>query len=58
MFNHSQFLLKAQSIAEHCRQKCGVKFSVVFVTVRFQTVLGVFGKKVESNFAFLAKAWS
>ncbi len=41
-----------------CHQKRGVKFSVVFVTVRFWIVLNVFGAKVESNFAFSAKAWS
>jgi hypothetical protein len=38
--------------------KRGVKFSVVFVTVRFRIVLSVFSEKGESNFAFSAKARS
>jgi hypothetical protein len=45
-------------MAERCRRKRGVKFSAVFVTVRFQIVLSVFGEKAESNFAFSAKARS
>ncbi len=54
------------SITPNFRRKCEaqlcvvakVKFSVVFVTVRFRIVLSVFGKKAESNFAFSAKARS
>ncbi len=45
-------------MTERCRRKCGVKFGAVFVTVRFQIVLSVFGEKAESNFAFSAKARS
>jgi hypothetical protein len=45
-------------MAELCRQKRGVKFSVVFVTVRFLIVLSVSGEKAEPNFAFSAKALS
>ncbi len=45
-------------MAEQCRQKCWVKLSVVFVTVRFRIVLSVFGEKAESNLAFSAKARS
>jgi hypothetical protein len=45
-------------MAERCCRKCGVKFSAVFVTVHFWIVLSVFGEKVESNIAFLAKARS
>ncbi len=36
-------------MAERCRQKRGVKFSAVFVTVRFWIVLSVFGEKAESH---------
>ncbi len=43
-------------MAEHCCRKRGVKFSAVFVTVRFWVVLSVSGKKADSNFAFSAKA--
>jgi hypothetical protein len=42
-------------MAERCRQKRGVKFSVVFVTVSFRIVLSVFGEKAESNLTFSAK---
>jgi hypothetical protein len=42
-------------MVERCRQKRGVKFSVVFVTVLFRIVLSVFGKKAESNFAVSEK---
>ncbi len=45
-------------MAERCCRKRGVKFSAVFVTVRFWIVICVFGKKAESNFAFSAKARS
>jgi hypothetical protein len=48
----------AESIAERCHQKQGVKCSIVFVTVCFLMVLSIFGEKAESNFAFSAKAWS
>jgi hypothetical protein len=58
VFDNSTFSPKARSMAERCRQKRGVKLSAVFVTVHFQIVLGVFGEKEESNFAFLAKARS
>jgi hypothetical protein len=58
IFDHSPFSPKARSMAERCRRKRGVKFSVVFVTVRFRIVLSVFGEKAESNFTFLAKARS
>ncbi len=58
IFYHSPISPKARSITELCRRKRGVKFSVVFVTVRFQIVLSVFGEKGESNFAFSAKARS
>ncbi len=51
-------LPKARSMAERCRQKPGVKFSAVFVTVRFQNVLSVFGEKAESNFTFSEKVQS
>ncbi len=43
-------------MAERCFRKRGGKDSAVFVTVRFQIVLSVFGEKAESNFAFSAKA--
>jgi hypothetical protein len=49
---------KACSMNKRCRWKLGVKFSIVFATVRFRIVLSVFGQKVESNFAFLMKARS
>jgi hypothetical protein len=42
-------------MAERCRRKQRVKFSAVFVTVRFWIVLSVFGEKAESNFAFWQK---
>jgi hypothetical protein len=42
-------------MAERCRQKRDVKYSAVFVTVHFWIILSVFGKKAESNCAFLAK---
>jgi hypothetical protein len=58
VFDHLPFSPKARSMAECCRRKHGVKFSAVFVTVRFRIVLSVFGEKAESNFAFLAKAQS
>jgi hypothetical protein len=58
IFNHSLFSPKARSMAERCRRKRGVKFSVVFVTVRFRIALSVVGEKAESNLAFLAKARS
>ncbi len=40
---------KARNRTEHCRQKLRVKFSIVFVTVRFRIVLSAFSKKVESS---------
>jgi hypothetical protein len=40
--------------SQHFRKR-GVKFSAVFITVRFRIVLSVFGEKAESNFAFSAK---
>jgi hypothetical protein len=58
IFNHATFFPKAQSMAERCCRERGVKFSVVFVTVRFQIVLSVFGEEAESNFRFSAKARS
>jgi hypothetical protein len=58
IFYHSPFSPKARSMAERCRRKRGVKFRVVFITVRFRIVLSVFGKKAESNFTLSAKAWS
>jgi hypothetical protein len=51
-------LPKARSMAELCRQKRGVKFSIVFVTVRFWIVLTVFGEKAESTLTFSVKAQS
>jgi hypothetical protein len=57
-FDHLPFSPKAQSMAERCRQKCGVKFSAVFATVHFRIVVSIFGEKAESNFAFSAKARS
>jgi hypothetical protein len=45
-------------MAELCCWKRGVKFSAVFVTVRFWIILSVFGEKAESNLAFSAKARS
>jgi hypothetical protein len=56
VFDHSPFSPKAQSMAERCHRKRRAKFSSVFVTVLLQIVLSIFGKKAESNFAFLAKA--
>ncbi len=50
-FYHSLFSPKALSTAERCCQKRGVKFSVIFVTVRFLIALSVFGENAESNFA-------
>jgi hypothetical protein len=58
IFDHSPFSPNARSMAECCRRKQGVKFSIVFVTVRFRIVFSVFSEKAESNFAFLAKARS
>jgi hypothetical protein len=58
VFDHSPFSPKARSLAERCCRKCGVKFSIVFVTVHFRIVLSVFGKKAESNLTFSAKARS
>jgi hypothetical protein len=58
VLDHSPFLLKARSMAERCCWKRGVKFSVVFVTVRFQIVLSIFGEKPESNLTFSVKARS
>ncbi len=49
VFDHSPFSLKARSMAEHCRPKHGIKFSVIFLTVRFRIVLSIFGEKEESN---------
>jgi hypothetical protein len=37
-------LLKGRKITEHCHKKSGVELSVVFVIVRFQIVLNVFGE--------------
>jgi hypothetical protein len=51
-FDNSPILPKARRIAERCRRKRRVKFSVVFVTVRFRIVLSDFSEKEESNFAF------
>jgi hypothetical protein len=58
-FDHSPFLPKARSMAERCRGKRGVKFSVVFVTAfsdRFQRFrqksevqLRIFGESAELN---------
>ncbi len=45
-------------MAERCHRKRRVKFSAVFVAVRFRIVLSVFGEKAELNFAFSAKARS
>jgi hypothetical protein len=53
--DHSSFLPKPRSMAERCRRKRGVKFNVVFVTVRFRIVLSVFDEKVESNLTFSGK---
>jgi hypothetical protein len=58
IFYLSPFSPKAHSITNRCHQKRVVKFSVVFTIVRFQIILSVFGKRVESNFAFSAKARS
>ncbi len=58
VFEHSPLLPKAPSMAERCCRKRGVKFSAVFVTVRFQVNFSVFSGKAKSNFAFSAKAWS
>jgi hypothetical protein len=58
VFYNSPFSPKAQSMADCCRRKHGVKFSAVFLTVRFWIVLSVFGEKAESNFTFSAKARS
>jgi hypothetical protein len=45
-------------MAERCRRKHGVQFIAVFVTVRFQIVLSIFGEKATSNVAFSVKAQS
>ncbi len=58
LFVNSPFSPKAQSMAERCRRKRDVKLSAVFVTVRFQIILSVFGEKAESNLVFSAKARS
>ncbi len=57
-FYHSPISPKARSIAERCRRKRRVKFSVVFVTVRFQRKRGVklivVGENGELNCALSA----
>ncbi len=58
VFDHSPFSPKARSMAERCLRIRGVKFSAVFVTVRFRIVLSVFGEKAKSNFAFSAEGRS
>jgi hypothetical protein len=57
IFYYSLFSLQASSITEHCHRNRRVKFSIVFVIVRCWILLSVFGKKVESNFAFSVKLW-
>jgi hypothetical protein len=60
VFDHSPFSPKARSMAERCHRKRRVKFSIVFVTVRFfyrferfrqksGVKLCVFGKSAELN---------
>ncbi len=50
-----RFSLKARSMAEHCRQKHGVKLSVVFVTVRFGLFWAFSAKKQSQNLCFWRK---
>jgi hypothetical protein len=56
--DHCPFSPKARRMAERCHRKRRVKFSAVFVTVHLFIVLSIFGEKMESNIAFLAKARS
>jgi hypothetical protein len=58
IFDHSPFLPKARSTPERCGRKREVKFSVIFVTVRFRIASSILGENAESNFAFSAKARS
>jgi hypothetical protein len=56
IFYHSPLLPKARSMAERCRRKRGVKFSIVFVALFFWIVLSVFSKKPESKLRVFGKS--